>query len=172
LPDESEIFYLELSDVVDLHEDILRLTGQSPQRVDIDKLEGAVMRLRMAAFYDTPPPDIISQAVLLCVAISQAQAFVDGNKRTAVYATDIFLRQNGYALPKNFFQIIHWLERIAKRSTPDERDYVIEAFDARLRQIVKKINPYSRLRIYGYPGVIRISKKSTNHSRTRNRKRR
>lgn len=43
-------------------------------------------------------PDLFRQAAALLAGISQAQAFVDGNKRTAWIATDVFLRLNGRPL--------------------------------------------------------------------------
>ena len=38
---------------------------------------------------------LLRQTAALLVGISQAQAFVDGNKRTAWIAADVFLRVNG-----------------------------------------------------------------------------
>ena len=49
----------------------------------------------MAAYYEGA--DIVRQAALLGVGISQAQAFLDGNKRTAYLALNTFLRMNGLA---------------------------------------------------------------------------
>jgi len=42
--------------------------------------------------------DVVRQAALLASGISQAQAFMDGNKRTAFLATDVFLERNGLVL--------------------------------------------------------------------------
>ena len=49
----------------------------------------------MAAYYEEA--DLIRQAVLLAAGISQAQAFVDGNKRIAFISMVAFLRMNGIA---------------------------------------------------------------------------
>jgi death-on-curing protein len=57
-------------------------------------MESAVMRPQMVAHYEGA--DLLTQAVtLLLLAISQAQAFVDGNKRTAMFAALVFLELNG-----------------------------------------------------------------------------
>ncbi len=42
--------------------------------------------------------DLALQAAVLVHAIAEGQAFVDGNKRTALIAMDAFLEANGYAL--------------------------------------------------------------------------
>jgi len=39
---------------------------------------------------------VIQTAALLAHGIAQAQAFVDGNRRTAYFATLAFLKANGY----------------------------------------------------------------------------
>jgi death-on-curing protein len=92
----SEIRYLSMADVLALHQAIMEKFGfaSAPLR-DEGTLESAIMRPRMAAYYIEA--DIIHQAALLAVGISQAQAFLDGNKRTAFLVCDVFLRLNGLA---------------------------------------------------------------------------
>ncbi len=50
-----------------------------------------------AAYYEGA--DILAQAAILCIGISQAQAFLDGNKRTAFAVLGVFLSISGYRLP-------------------------------------------------------------------------
>jgi len=86
--------YLTLSDVLAAHEAAMAVTGytSAPLR-DQGALEGAIARPRTLAHYEDA--DLVTQAVALILAISQAQAFVDGNKRTAMTAGLVFLRVNG-----------------------------------------------------------------------------
>src|SRR5579859_1760506 len=85
--------YLSLADVLALHEEVMRRTGAASAPLqDESALESAIAHPRMAAHYEQA--DLIRQAVLLAVGISQAQAFVDGNKRTAFAAADVFLDLN------------------------------------------------------------------------------
>src|ERR1044072_1297614 len=96
----SETRYLSLGEVIGLHEAVMRRMGSSPAPFRAGGeglLESAVMRPQMAAYYEGA--DLIRQAALLAVGISQAQAFLDGNKRTAFAATDAFLRVNGLSSP-------------------------------------------------------------------------
>ena len=110
----SEIHYLSLADVLALHQAIMEKFGfaSAPLR-DEGMLESAIMRPRMAAYYSEA--DIIRQAALLAVGISQAQAFLDGNKRIAFLACDVFLRLNGLAFIGNPIDLAMQLEAITVR---------------------------------------------------------
>ncbi len=92
-------------------------------------LESAVMRPRMAEHYEGA--DIIRQAALLAVGISQAQAFLDGNKRTAVFAAVTFMEVNGCSLQFDDLEMARQLEAVAERT--DSLDAATERFDAWLR---------------------------------------
>jgi prophage maintenance system killer protein len=52
----------------------------------------------------------VELAALTSIAISQAQSFADGNKRTAEAALHIFLRLNGYRFTGNWMQVALFLE--------------------------------------------------------------
>jgi death on curing protein len=111
----TETRYLSVADVISLQRLVLERMGSvaAPLR-DAGALESAVMRPRMAAYYEQA--DLIRQAVLLPAGISQAQAFVDGNKRAALAAADVFLRLNGLALPGEPLELARQLEALAERS--------------------------------------------------------
>lgn len=69
----------------------------SPERFKLDQpspLESSLARAH-AAYVDTPD-GVIQTAALLAHGIAKAQAFVDGNRRTAYFATLSFLQANGY----------------------------------------------------------------------------
>ncbi len=105
--------YLSLADMLALHELVMTRTGSEPAPVrDEGLLEAAVMRPRMAAHYEQP--DVCRQAALLAVGISQAQAFLDGNKRTAFAACDIFLRWNGRLFQGDPLALAQQLEAVAQ----------------------------------------------------------
>jgi death-on-curing protein len=77
------------------------------------------MRPRMAASYEEA--DLVRQAALLAVGIAQAQAFLDGNKRTAYQATDVFLWINGLKLVGDPLALAQQLEEVAERSYDPHR---------------------------------------------------
>jgi death-on-curing protein len=91
------------------------------------------MRPRMAAWYEDA--DIIRQAALLAVGISQAQAFVDGNKRTAFATLDAFLWVNGWEYKADPMELARQLVQLA--SPEVEAAAATGAFEAWLRDNVQ-----------------------------------
>src|SRR5215210_5509581 len=111
----------------------MRRLGDEPKPLrDEGILESAVMRPQMAAYYEGA--DMVRQAALLGVCISPAQAFLDGNKRTAYLVLNTFLRMNDLTYVGDRFALARQFEQFADRSNdPDE---TIDAFEVWLRQYV------------------------------------
>ena len=98
-----------------LHNEMMEGMGQHPAPLrDQGALEAAVMRPQMAAYYEDA--DVIRQAALLAVGISQAQAYVDGIKRTAYIAARVFLRVNGHPFTGDGLALAQQLEAVAERT--------------------------------------------------------
>src|SRR5437870_5204601 len=109
MPGEPE--YLGLQDVVALHRYVMERLGSAPAPFRAGGeglLESAVMRPQTAAYYEDA--DLIRQAALLAVGISQAQAFLDGNKRTAYVALRTFLELNGLTFAGEPLDVARQLE--------------------------------------------------------------
>ncbi len=126
-PDPS-LRYLSLAEVLALHRLAMEHTGQRPAPLrDEGALDSAVMRPRMAAFYEQG--DLVRQCALLAAGIAQAQAFLDGNKRTAYAAADLFLRLNGRAFAGDPLELARQLEALATpESDPREATARFEAW--------------------------------------------
>jgi death-on-curing protein len=135
--------YLSLAEVIAIHESAMRRLGDEPKPLrDEGLLDSAVMRPQMAAYYEGA--DVTRQAALLGVGISQAQAFLDGNKRTAYLALNTFLRMNGLTYSGDRLELAKQLEQLAGRSS--EPDAAIDAFEAWLRQYVQPRSESKRTR--------------------------
>ena len=80
-----------LDEVLDIHDDQLLQFGGEPGLRDPGALESALMRPQIG-YYD----GIIEEAAALMESLAMNHPFVDGNKRVAFFATDTFLRANGY----------------------------------------------------------------------------
>lgn len=78
-------------EVVSIHDVAIREFGGSMGLRDIGALESAILRPQMG-YYD----GIIEEAAAMLESLAMNHPFVDGNKRTAFYATDTFLRKNGH----------------------------------------------------------------------------
>src|SRR5215213_4494437 len=125
--------YLSLAEEVALHESAMRRLGVAPKPVrDEGRLESTVTRPQMAAYCEGAV--VIRQAALLGVGISQAQAFLDGNKRTAYLALNTFLRMNGLTYTGDRLALARQFEQLAEQ--PKAPDMAIDAFEAWLRQYV------------------------------------
>ncbi len=129
----AETYFLSLADVLALHEMVMVRFGSGPSPLrDEGLLESAVMRPQMAAYYNDA--DIIRQSALLAVGISQAQAFMDGNKRTAFAACDVFLRLNGLFFAGEPLAIAKQLEAVTQRK--GDLEAATNQFEQWLREYV------------------------------------
>ena len=79
-----------VEEVVTIHDAAVREFGGSMGLRDVGALESAVLRPQMG-YYD----GLIEEAAAMLESLAMNHPFVDGNKRTAFYATDTFLRKNG-----------------------------------------------------------------------------
>ena len=131
----TEIYYLSLADVIALHQAIMEKFGfaSAPLR-DEGMLESTIMRPRMTVYFSGA--DIIRQAALLAVGISQAQAFLDGNKRIAFLACDVFLRLNGLAIVGDPLELAVQLVADAERRSDLEE--ATDVFEEWLRRQVEQ----------------------------------
>ncbi len=110
--------------------------GEAPAPLrDEGLLESAVMRPRMAAYYEEA--DVVRQGALLAAGISQAQAFLDGNKRTAYAALEVFLLHNGIAITVDPLEVARQIEALATRA--DSLDAATARFEAWLRERGKPV---------------------------------
>jgi death on curing protein len=131
---QPQLRYPTLAEVIAIHEKVMRGLGEAPRPLrDEGSLESALTRPQMAAYYEEA--DIIRQATLLGTGISQAQAFLDGNKRTAFQTLDAFLWVNGWEYMGDPLELARQFERFAERS--NEADEAIDAFEAWLRHYVQ-----------------------------------
>ncbi len=92
MPNRPPIF-LTLDEVLAIHERLLEAFGGPKGVRDLGLLESALYRPRSGYYEDLP-----SMAAALFESLLMNHPFLDGNKRVAFFATDVFLRINGYRL--------------------------------------------------------------------------
>ncbi len=88
-----EVVFLTFDEVLAIHERLLVRFGGAGGLRDPGLLESALHRPR-SGYY----PDLASMGAALFESLLMNHAFVDGNKRVAFFATDVFLRMNGWRL--------------------------------------------------------------------------
>jgi death-on-curing protein len=90
----DEPTFLHVDEVLALHELSLREHGGLDGIRDQAGLESAVAQARQDYFYAAA--DFHGMAAAYAFHLSQSQAFVDGNKRTAIAAALFFLKAHGF----------------------------------------------------------------------------
>jgi len=105
--------YLTVAEVIVIHDEIMLRTDYAPEGLrDEGLLESALMRAQAAAYYEDA--DLVRQAVLMAVGISQNQPFVDGNKRAAFGVLDVILRINGMVFSGDPIELAKLFENLAE----------------------------------------------------------
>ena len=121
--------YLTLDEALALHERLIQAFGGSPGVRDLGLLESALYRPR-SGYYQ----DLAQMASALFESLLMNHAFVDGNKRVAFFATDVFLRINGWKIQVSSDEaydfVVGGLER---------RDLDRERLEAWLRKVIVEL---------------------------------
>ena len=89
----TEIFFPEFDEVLLIHSEIIRSTGGSDGLRDAGGLESALNAAANRFNYETD--DFAKLAATYAYHLSQAHAFIDGNKRIAAVVSEVFLKLNG-----------------------------------------------------------------------------
>ena len=82
--------YLTLDEVLYIHAELIHAFGGADGVRDLGLLESALLRPQ-TGYYS----DLIEEAAALWESLAMNHAFVDGNKRVAYAATELFLGLNG-----------------------------------------------------------------------------
>ncbi len=90
--------YLSLGEIVDLHQALLAQTGGATGIRDLGMLESALAQPRATFGGADLHPTLIQKAAALAFSLTLNHPFVDGNKRVAHAAMDVFLLLNGLDL--------------------------------------------------------------------------
>ena len=85
--------YLTVDDVIVMHHELIGRFGGAHGIRDMGALESAVFRPQ-TGYYD----DVIAEAAALLESLAITHPFIDGNKRIAFAAADVFLRMNGFEI--------------------------------------------------------------------------
>jgi death-on-curing protein len=87
------VHYLTRDEAIAIHQGLIERFGGLEGIRDLGLLESALYRPRTGYYQD-----LAEMAAALFESLLMNHAFIDGNKRIAFFATDIFLRLNGWKL--------------------------------------------------------------------------
>ena len=93
----DEFVYLTIAEAVKFHVLYMRRVGETRYGVFDRKLvESALARPQHAAAYENA--DLIRQSATLLFGLIKSHPWEGGNKRTATFLTNLFLKRNGYKI--------------------------------------------------------------------------
>jgi death-on-curing protein len=92
------MYYLEIEHILYIHDYVIKRFGGRPGLHDLGLLYSAVARPQAGIFGHEAYPDIFIKGAVLFHSLIQNHSFLDGNKRTAVLALRLFLKQNDYPI--------------------------------------------------------------------------
>jgi death-on-curing protein len=87
------VAFLSRDEVLEIHRPLLERFGGPEGVRDLGLLESSLYRPQTGYY-----ADLAEMAAALFESLNMNHPFIDGNKRVAFFATDIFLRLNGYKL--------------------------------------------------------------------------
>jgi death on curing protein len=106
--------YLTVADVLGMHTVLMQRYGGASGVRDPGALEAALFRPQ-TGYYE----DIVAEAAAMLESLAINHPFLDGNKRIAFAATDVFLRINGWRLQRSPMQIHAEMIQILEAGTFD-----------------------------------------------------
>jgi death-on-curing protein len=94
----EEVLFLDIEDVIEIHEIILKRYGGRGGIRDKNLLHSAVSQPQQTFGGQLLYKSIPEMAAVYAYHLAENQPFIDGNKRTAFVASAVFLRLNGFKL--------------------------------------------------------------------------
>jgi death-on-curing protein len=94
----TAVEYLTLAEVLLLHARLIQRTGGSGGVRDVGLLDSALARPQATFGGEDLYPGLWRKAAALMHSLIKNHPFVDGNKRTALTATGLFLELNGHTM--------------------------------------------------------------------------
>jgi death on curing protein len=124
---EREPRWIEIRDVIAIHDRLLAVHGGAAGLRDPALLESALARPRQHVAY-SKPTDVIAMATLYTAGVIRNHPFLDGNKRAGFVIGVLFLELNGFSFIAS--------EEDATRAVMDLAAGVLDeaAFETWLRQ--------------------------------------
>lgn len=125
---------LRILSAVDLHNINEEVTQRVSMVRDHQVLQATVKRPYLILFGEEQFPTIIDKASATLYGIAAHHVFGDGNKRTAIRSTELFLEANGYRVTWEQDVVREYVLKIAQGQVE------IEAVAEWLAQFVEEIN--------------------------------
>jgi death on curing protein len=133
MTNKNNIQYISVNDIINIHTQTIKNFGGLSGIKSIDGLESAASQPYQEFSEVEFFPDLPAKAAAYMYFISEAHAFNDGNKRTALQTAISFLELNGISLGVNTNKLFEAGVKVASNQMSKEQ--LIELF----RQLVNSI---------------------------------
>lgn len=110
------IIWIERALALAIHDRQLAEHGGGNGVRDEGMLESELARPQQRHAYGAPPPDLADLAASLAFGLARNHPFVDGNKRTAAVACEVFIMLNGGVLEAQDPDLYPWYLGLAEGS--------------------------------------------------------
>ena len=110
----EEVQHLTVDEVLTIHDRLIEQFGGRAGVRDLGLLESALYRPQTGHY-----ADLAEMATALFESLLMNHPFVDGNKRVAFFATDVFLRLNGWWLKVDGRRAHRFLTKLLERNEAD-----------------------------------------------------
>ncbi|MDD5770007.1 MAG: type II toxin-antitoxin system death-on-curing family toxin [Candidatus Gracilibacteria bacterium] len=118
------MIYLDINDIIDLHNEIIKEFGGLSGIKDKQQLESILQHIKNDEYYS----NIVQKATHLFFGIIKFHCFNDGNKRTAIGSLGMFLEINNFKIPSLFVKLEDIAIGVAKNEiTKDELKKIIKS---------------------------------------------
>lgn len=111
---ESDMIYLTQDELIKIHDQLIKQFGGNSGILTPEKIDLCVKAPCRTVFGSVIYKNLPEKAAALIYEICKLHPFVDGNKRTAYSAADIFLRLNGYILSAETEEAVEITKELAK----------------------------------------------------------
>ena len=108
------MIFLDSERVIEIHDLIIRDTGGASGTLSEGTLDFCIQRHELYLYGLEIFPDVFQKAAALMHCIILFHPFVDGNKRTGIVVSSIFLENNNYRLDYERSEAIPFTIKVAK----------------------------------------------------------
>lgn len=124
----SKIKFITITRVLFIHNYAVKRYGGSQGIRDLGLIESAVARPQSGFGGEYLYKNIFDMAAALLQSLLKNHPFVDGNKRTALFSTGVFLKLNGYKLSNTHKEEVAFAVRV------DNSNLTLEQISAWLKE--------------------------------------
>jgi death-on-curing protein len=113
--------YLTTKEVLRIHWRVIKIFGGAHEVRDLNLLESALARPKAGFGEYEAYSELFMKVAVLTYSLIKNHPFIDGNKRTGLTSSQVFLKRNGYGLQGTQQELIDFTLAIAEGKLSEEQ---------------------------------------------------